>query len=39
MPYASPASETAIKAAIRDPDSLVRAAAPRALPGRHYPAF
>ncbi len=30
--YASPASEAAIKAAIADPDPLVRAAAPRALP-------
>jgi predicted CXXCH cytochrome family protein len=33
MPYASPASEPAIKAAIADPDPLVRMAAPRALPG------
>jgi tetratricopeptide (TPR) repeat protein len=32
-PYASPASERAIKAAIADPDPLVRMAAPRALPG------
>ena len=32
-PYASPASEPAIKAAIGDADPLVRAAAPRALPG------
>jgi predicted CXXCH cytochrome family protein len=37
--YASPASETAIKAAIRDPDPLVRAAAPRALPGTPPPRF
>src|SRR5262249_56634157 len=29
--YASPASEPALKAAIDDPDPLVRAAAPRAL--------
>ena len=39
MPYASPASEPAIKAAIRDPDPLVRAAAPRALPGTVPPRF
>jgi predicted CXXCH cytochrome family protein len=39
MPYASPASEPAIKAAIRDPDPLVRAAAPRALPGVVPPRF
>ena len=32
-PYASPASEPAIKAALADPDPLVRSAAPRALPG------
>jgi tetratricopeptide (TPR) repeat protein len=32
-PYASPASEPAIKAAIADPDPLVRSAAPRVLPG------
>ncbi len=32
-PYASAASERAIKAALGDPDPLVRAAAPRALPG------
>jgi predicted CXXCH cytochrome family protein len=32
-PYASPASEPAIRGAIGDPDPLVRAAAPRALPG------
>src|SRR5215472_8117022 len=38
-PYASPASEPAIKAAIRDPDPLVRAAAPRALPGAVPPRF
>jgi len=38
-PYASPASEPAIKAAIRDPDPLVRAAAPRALPGSLPPRF
>jgi predicted CXXCH cytochrome family protein len=31
-PYASPASEPAIKAAISDPDPLVRTAVPRALP-------
>jgi tetratricopeptide (TPR) repeat protein len=36
-PYASPASEPAIKAAIRDPDPLVGAAAPRALPGTPPP--
>ena len=39
LPYASPASEPAIKAAIRDPDPLVRAAAPRALPGTVPPRF
>ena len=39
MPYASPASEPAIKAAIADPDPLVRAAAPRALPGTPPPRF
>jgi predicted CXXCH cytochrome family protein len=39
MPYASPASEPAIKAAIRDPDPLVRASAPRALPGAVPPRF
>jgi len=39
MPYASPASEPAIKAAIADPDPLVRAAAPRALPGAPPPRF
>jgi predicted CXXCH cytochrome family protein len=38
-PYASPASERAIKAAIADPDPLVRAAAPRALPGSPPPRF
>ena len=38
-PYASPASEPAIKAAIRDPDPLVRAAALRALPGTPPPRF
>jgi predicted CXXCH cytochrome family protein len=32
MPYASPASELAIKAATSDPDPLVRAAVPHALP-------
>ncbi len=32
-PYASPVSEPAIKAALGDPDPLVRMAAPRALPG------
>ncbi len=31
MPHASPASEPALKAAITDPDPLVRTAAPRAL--------
>jgi HEAT repeat protein len=36
-PYASPVSEPAIKAAIRDPDPLIRAAAPRALPGTRPP--
>jgi len=36
-PYASPASEPAIKAAIRDPDPLVRVAAPRAVPGTPPP--
>jgi predicted CXXCH cytochrome family protein len=39
MPYASPASEPAIKAAIKDPDPLVRMAAPRALPGAPSPRF
>ena len=39
VPYASPASEPAIKAAIHDPDPLVRAAAPRALPGSPPPRF
>ena len=39
MPYASPASEPAIKAAIADPDPLVRMAAPRALPGSVPPRF
>jgi predicted CXXCH cytochrome family protein len=39
MPYASSASEPAIKAAIRDPDTLVRAAAPHALPGTVPPHF
>ena len=38
-PYASPASEPAIKAALGDPDPLVRAAAPRALPGIPPPSF
>jgi predicted CXXCH cytochrome family protein len=38
-PYASPASEPGIKAAIGDPDPLVRAAAPRALPGTPPPRF
>ena len=37
MPYASPASEPAIKGAIADPDPLVREAAPRALPGTPPP--
>jgi predicted CXXCH cytochrome family protein len=36
-PYVSAASEPAIKAAIADPDPLVRAAAPRALPGTPPP--
>jgi tetratricopeptide (TPR) repeat protein len=39
VPYASPASEPAIKAAIHDPGPLVRAAAPRALPGSPPPRF
>jgi predicted CXXCH cytochrome family protein len=39
MPYASPASEPAIKAAIADGDPLVRMAAPRALPGTPPPRF
>jgi predicted CXXCH cytochrome family protein len=39
MPYASPASEPAIKAAIADLDPLVRMAAPRALPGTPPPRF
>ncbi|MBV8119270.1 MAG: tetratricopeptide repeat protein [Alphaproteobacteria bacterium] len=38
-PYASPASEPAIKAAIRDPDVLVRMGSPRALPGTPPPRF
>jgi tetratricopeptide (TPR) repeat protein len=38
-PYASPASEPAINAALGDPDPLVRAAAPRALPGIPPPSF
>jgi predicted CXXCH cytochrome family protein len=38
-PYASPASEPTIKAAIADPDPLVRMAAPRALPGSVPPRF
>jgi tetratricopeptide (TPR) repeat protein len=38
-PYASPASEPAIKAALGDPDPLVRMAAPRALPGISPPRF
>jgi hypothetical protein len=38
-PNASPASEPAIKAALGDPDPLVRAAAPRALPGIPPPSF
>jgi predicted CXXCH cytochrome family protein len=37
--YASPVSESAIKAAIGDPDPLVRMAAPRALPGTPPPRF
>jgi hypothetical protein len=36
-PYAPPASETAIKAAISDPDPFVRMTAPRALPGTPPP--
>ena len=39
MPYTSPASEPAIKAALGDPDPLVRMAAPRALPGIPPPRF
>jgi predicted CXXCH cytochrome family protein len=39
MPYASPASEPAIEAAIADPNPLVRAAVPRALPGPLPPRF
>jgi predicted CXXCH cytochrome family protein len=39
MPYASPASEPAIRAAIADPEPLVRMAAPRALPGSPPPRF
>jgi predicted CXXCH cytochrome family protein len=38
-PYASPASEPAIKAAIADPEPLVRMAAPRAVPGTPPPRF
>jgi predicted CXXCH cytochrome family protein len=38
-PYASPASEPAIKAALGDPDPLVRMATPRALPGIPPPRF
>jgi tetratricopeptide (TPR) repeat protein len=37
VPYASPASEPVIKAALRDPDPLVRMASPRALPGTPPP--
>jgi predicted CXXCH cytochrome family protein len=37
MPYASPGSEPAIKAAIADPDPLVRSAAPRAFVGSPPP--
>jgi tetratricopeptide (TPR) repeat protein len=37
--YASSASEPAMKAAIADPDPLVRAAAPRALPSTPPPRF
>src|SRR5438132_6306566 len=37
MPYASPASEPAIKAALGDADPLVRAAAPRAFQGSPPP--
>jgi tetratricopeptide (TPR) repeat protein len=36
-PYASPASEPEIKAALADPDPLVRSAASRALPGSPPP--
>src|SRR5262249_12791079 len=39
MPYASPVSEPAIKAAIKDPDPLVRMAAPRAVPAAPPPRF
>ena len=38
-PLATPASEAAIKAAIGDPDPLVRAAVPRALPAAPTPAM
>jgi tetratricopeptide (TPR) repeat protein len=37
--YASPQSEAALEAAIRDPSPLVRAAAPRVLPGAPPPAM
>ncbi len=38
-PLATPASENTIKAAISDPDPLVRAAVPRALPAAPTPAM
>ena len=38
-PLASPASEAAIRAALADPNPLVRAAAPRALPAAPTPAM
>ncbi len=38
-PFATPASETTTKAAIGDPDPLVRAAVPRALPAALTPAM
>ncbi|MGO9675410.1 MAG: multiheme c-type cytochrome [Methylocella sp.] len=38
-PYASPRSQTAIEAALKDRDPLVRAAAPRALPAAPPPAM
>ena len=38
-PYATPQSRAAIEAALKDPDPLVRAAAPRALPAAPPPAM
>jgi len=38
-PHATPASESAIRAAIADPNPLVRAAVPRALPAAPTPAM